>query len=134
MMQWLAEKYKERPEDLVKPNSTQAVAALLAALTQTSNASILKDAYNLDKRGVHPDQTRFSQFKNQDLLIYVFEDVVSGVQAVLKAGEKLQASGYKINIKPLGIAHDKNKKISLEKYCHKIFCNVNEALEFALAD
>ncbi len=134
MMQWLAEKYKERPEDLVKPNSTQAIAALLAALTRTNSASILEDAYNLDKGKVHPDKTGFGQFKNQDLLIYVFEDVVSGVQAVLKAGEKLQACGYKMSVKPLGIAQDKNKKASLEKYCHKIFPNVNDALEFALID
>ena len=134
MMQWLAEKYKERPEDLVKPNTTQAIAALLAALTRTNDASILEEAYNVDKKKMHPDKTRFSQFKNQNLLIYVFEDIKSGVQAVLNTGEKLQAAGYKVDVKPLGIAQDKNKKISLEKYCHRIFPDVNEALDFALAD
>jgi hypothetical protein len=134
MMQWLAEKYKERPEDLIKPNTTQAIAAMLAALTRTVDASVLEEAYTLDKKKMHPDQTRFSQFKNQNLLIYVFEDVKSGVQAVLNAGEELREHGYKISVKPLGIAQDKNKKASLEKYCHRIFPHVNEALEFALAD
>lgn len=134
MMQWLAEKYNERPEDLIKPNTTQAIAAILAALTRTNDALVLEEAYNLDKKKMHPDSNYFSQFKSRDLLIYVFEDVKSGVQAVLKASEKLRSFGYKVSVKPMGIAQDENKKTSLEQYCHRVFSDINEALEFALDD
>jgi hypothetical protein len=134
MMQWLAAEHNKRVEDLVKPNATQAMAALLAAISQTNNAQILEEAYGLNTDSLHPDLTYFNHFKNYKILVYVFEDIISGVKAAIEAGKKLQAYGYSVQIKPLGIAQEENKAAALKQYCHKVYAKVDEALDFVFFD
>src|SRR5690606_31264294 len=45
MMEWLASKSGCGPEDLTKPNTTQACAALAACVNQSSNSRLLSACY-----------------------------------------------------------------------------------------
>lgn len=131
-MEWLAKSHAERPEDLTKPNTTQAFAALISAVARTNDIQVLEEAYKLDKLGGHPDQTILNQLKLKDVIVYVFEDTISGIKPILAVAEKLNASNYSISVKPLGIAQDKNKKTALEQFCAEVFPDINCALQYSL--
>ncbi len=110
-MEWLAKEHGERPEDLTKPNTTQALAALISALAKITDITCLEEAYKIDKLGGDPDSTIIKELKQLDVIIYVFEDTISGIKPMLAVAEKLNDHNYSISVKPMGIAQDKNKKL-----------------------
>lgn len=133
MMEWLAAQHDERAEHLTKPNTTQAVAAILATLAQHSDSSVLEEAYKIDKENLSPCETSLAQLKNKDTTIVVFEDTVSGISPMLNVVYRLQQHGYNLIVKPLGVAKEASKKEALAKLCEKVFPDINKALDFALS-
>ncbi|RTL42700.1 MAG: hypothetical protein EKK48_11995 [Candidatus Melainabacteria bacterium] len=127
MMEWLAKEHGQRTEDLTKPNSTQAVAALINTITQGQDVLALHEAYAIDKQEKDPGTTSLSTIKEADTVIYVFEDTISGIVPLLKTTELLQSRGFNIKLEPLGIANEQSKRIALEQYCQQVFSNVNDA-------
>jgi hypothetical protein len=132
MIEWLAKQYNERSEDLTKPNTTQAFAALLSALARTNDVKVLKEAYILAKLKRNPDETILKQIKSTDITIYLFEDTISGIIPILSMAKSLASNGYSISVRPFGISSNENKRIALNEFCEKLFSNINEAFDFAL--
>jgi hypothetical protein len=132
MMDWLAREHNDRPEELVKPNATQALAALLAAVGRRSDSNTLNLAYQFERE--ERKGTKFSSLSGRRIRAYVFEDTISGVKPALKMASDLQTNGYDVSLKALGIATDKYKLAALSEVCVKQFPNVNEAILFALED
>ncbi len=132
MMEWLAAQHQERVEDLTKPNTTHALAAILAAMTQTNNSGILERAYKFDKSNTSSTLPRLHELDGKQIHIYVFEDTTSGIKPMIKNAEFLSLLGYRISVSPLGIATDENKVKSLSIYCKHVFADVNQALDFVL--
>ncbi len=131
MMEWLGKQHSERTEDLTKPNSTQALAALINTITNGDDVVALQDAYAIDKQAKDPEKTPLRSIKDKQTIVYVFEDTISGIVPLLKTAQMLRSAGYKIQIEPLGIATDPNKKAALQKHCLHVFADVNQAFEFA---
>lgn len=133
-MEWLAHRHGDRTEELTKPNTTQALAALTAAVARRCDAEILEKAYWADKskETVTPfDQDNWS-IGQQPIEIYVFEDTVSGIRPMLQVAERLQRSGRSSSIYPFGIATDQHKIDALMAYSRAVFADVNAALNEAL--
>jgi phosphoglycolate phosphatase-like HAD superfamily hydrolase len=132
MMEWLAVQTGHRSEELTKPNTTQAIAALLASTTGTTSMASLNQAYRLDKLQEDPDNTPLLELKGCSPTIFVFEDTISGITPMLSVGKRLNQMGYSIKVEPLGIASDSKKKSALQKLCPRVFNNINDALDHAL--
>jgi hypothetical protein len=132
-MQWLAERHGERLEDLTKPNTTQACAAIMACITGRDDDSILESAFDVTKKDVKPDDSFLNELKNRDVRIFVFEDTTSGIAPMLRLADELNSQGYKLSVHALGIASDDSKKASLKKYCDAVFASVNEAIDYAVS-
>ena len=132
MMDWLARQHGDRAEELVKPNTTQALAALLAALGRRSDSATLDLAYQFDRK--QRIDVKLPALTQKKVRVYLFEDTISGVKPALKMASNLQSHGYDVSVKALGIATDKHKLSALSEVCFKQFPNVNEAISFALDD
>jgi len=132
MMDWLAQQHGDRAEELVKPNTTQALAALLAAVGRRSDSITLNLAYQIDRE----QRTDFTLpgLLDRKVQVYLFEDTISGVKPAIKMASTLQSKGYDLSVKALGIATDEHKLSALSEVCFKQFANVNEAISFALSD
>lgn len=127
MMEWLGKQHQQRTEDLTKPNSTQALAALINTITGGDDVLALNEAYAIDKQGKKPAETSLSAIHSQRTVIYVFEDTISGIIPLQKSVQMLNTEGFDIQLEALGIATDARKRESLEKHCRQVFANVNEA-------
>lgn len=113
-MQWLAGETNNSVESLTKPNPTQAVATIIAALRETkTNSQVLLDAYKWVKEGIIPEEVReIIENKNQKPLeIVILEDTTSGVTAFINAKKIFDSVGLKTNIVVIGV-HGGNE----EKY------------------
>lgn len=129
MMEWLAKQHNERTEDLTKPNSTQALAALINTITSGQDVVALTEAYAIDKQNKDPSETQLSALRGKKAVIYVFEDTISGIVPLQKTTEMLRSRGFNVQLNALGIANDPNKRAALEKHCKSIFADVNQAFE-----
>lgn len=130
-MEWLAAQYGERSEDLTKPNTTQAMAALIAALRSSCNKDVLKAAY-ASARQQSTDET-IGALKSSKISIYVFEDTVSGIKPMLKVAEQLNAAGCSITVQPHGIAKSSQKRDALAEFCgQNLHEDVNQAVDAVL--
>jgi len=129
-MEFLAERTNELAQDLVKPNSTQAFAALLSALHGSVNLDLLEQAYEMGMKDATPESTALAQWKHIPLNIYVFEDTVSGIIPMDIVANRLSERGYSINLNCLGIARQKSKRDALLKFCPTVYSDVNDAFDF----
>lgn len=131
-MDWLAEEYGKRSEDLTKPNTTQALCAFAAAIRQNSDCPVLREAYAWDSQQ-NIDPALLEMIGSNGATIYVFEDTVSGIRPMLKLAERLRSVNCLVNVVALGIAKDPHKRKALAALCgDKLFDNVNDALAFVL--
>jgi hypothetical protein len=132
MMDWLAQQHGDRTEELTKPNTTQALAALLAAVKRRSDSATLNLAYQFarEKR----TDIELPELSGKDVRMYVFEDTISGVKPAIALGTSLRSNGYRVSVKGLGIATDNHKLSALSEVCFKQFPNVNEAISFAMGE
>jgi hypothetical protein len=127
MMDWLAARHNERSADLTKPNTTQAMAALLAAIARKSDADTLEQAYRLDRKLLDPRDSLLEPLRRNHFTVYVFEDTVSGIKPMLTVAERLYEMNYRFSARPMGIARDHGKRQALQKFC-QVFDDVNLAL------
>jgi hypothetical protein len=133
-MQWLAGSHNERSEDLVKPEVTHAMAALLCTVIGSVTAEHLEQSYRIARLDESADRTMLAQVKDCPLTVSIFEDTVSGIKSALAAAQRLQRQGYCLTVQALGIATDEAKHAALAQVCHKVFPDVNEAIRYALLD
>jgi hypothetical protein len=132
-MEFLAERTNQLAQDLVKPNTTQAFAALLSALNGSVNLNLLEQAQAMGMRDAPPESTTLAQWKNTPLNIYVFEDTVSGIIPMDIVAKRLREHGYSINLTSLGIAKQKDKREALLKFCPAVYDDVNNAFDFVMS-
>ncbi len=129
MMEWLGKQHNERTEDLTKPNSTQALAALINTITSGEDVVALTEAYAIDKQNKSPAETRLAAISEKKTVVYVFEDTISGIVPLQKTTQMLKSLGFDLQLEALGIATDPNKRTALEKHCKCVFADVNEAFD-----
>lgn len=129
MMEWLGKQHNERTEDLTKPNSTQALAALINTITGGEDVVALTEAYAIDKQNKRPAETPLATMSGKETVVYVFEDTISGIVPLQKTTQMLKSQGFNVHLDALGIATDPNKRTALEQHCKCVFANVNEAFE-----
>ena len=129
MMEWLASRHNERTEDLTKPNLTHSLSALLAAVLQSNGSSTLELAYSFERAKT---SSELSPLANKHINIFVFEDTSSGIKPMQSLANELCQQSFSITVTALGIANHPDKAKSLEGICHRVFLNINDALEFVL--
>jgi hypothetical protein len=132
-MEFLAERTGELAQDLVKPNTTQAFAALLSALHGSVKLNLLEQAYELGAREGSPRDSVLDPWKHTPLNIYVFEDTVSGIIPMDIVAKRLREYGYSINLTCLGIATQKDKRETLLKFCPAVYDDVNGAFDSVIS-
>lgn len=104
-MEWLAREIQTSIESLTKPNPTQAVAVIIAALRETADSKLLMDAYTWTKEGQIPKEIQdiVKNKRQKPLEIVVIEDSLSGVIAFVNAKKLFDQVGLKVNITVIGI-------------------------------
>lgn len=104
-MQWLAKETNNALESLTKPNPTQAVAVIIAAIREKTDSQLLMDAYTWTKEGQIPKEIQdiVKNKKQKPLEIVVIEDSISGVVAFVNAKKLLDQVGLKVKITVIGI-------------------------------
>ncbi|HEY9719433.1 MAG TPA: hypothetical protein V6C69_18285 [Trichormus sp.] len=132
-MEFLAERTNDLAQNLVKPKTTQAFAALLSALNGSVNMNLLEQALAMGVRDALPESTALAQWKDTPLNIYVFEDTVSGIIPMDIVAKRLREHGYSINLTSLGIAKQKDKREALLKFCPAVYDDVNDAFDFVMS-
>lgn len=132
MMEWLAKQHNTRTEDLTKPNTTHALAAIGAAIYQQNDSDVLEAAYQVDKMGASPRDYMFGDVADRPIKVYVFEDTISGINPMLALAKKLGNEGISISVQPMGIAQHRSKHQALSMICKHVFGNVDFGLRFAL--
>jgi hypothetical protein len=132
MMEWLAKQKNERTEDLTKPNTTQAIAALISCSKGRTTADTIREAYAIDKLDKTPADSSLGSIIKSKVIVYVFEDTISGILPMIASAERLNQLGFSIEVRPLGITRETEKRDALEKHCLRIFTDVNAAMDFAV--
>lgn len=104
-MEWLGRETGNPVESLTKPNSTQAIAAILSALKDKTDAQVLMNAYEWDKHGKIPTEIQriIDNKERKDLRIVVIEDALSGIAAFVNAKKLFDNVGLKIEITVIGV-------------------------------
>ncbi|MDP2585745.1 MAG: hypothetical protein Q8P29_02590 [Candidatus Levybacteria bacterium] len=104
-MEWLSRKTNDTVESLTKPNSIQAIAAILSALKGTTDTQILMSAYDWDKDGKIPEEIQniIDNKKQKGLRIVVIEDSTSGAIAFVNAKKLFDNVGIKMQIDIIGV-------------------------------
>jgi hypothetical protein len=129
MMEWLAARTGTRAEDLTKPNTTQAVAALMACIRGKVSQELLEQAFAFDKCGRELTSTALVELRERNTTVYVFEDTVSGIKPMLEVGERLEALGLHIKVQPLGVSAEPSKIAALSIHAKQVYPDVNTALK-----
>lgn len=111
-MEWLGRETKTPVENLTKPNPTQALATILAALRGRVDMGVLMDAYKWGQTGVVPEEVKpFIGDETNKLRLVVVEDSPSGVRAFINAKKILEDNGINVRLAGIGV-----HGISLEKH------------------
>jgi hypothetical protein len=126
---WLAQRAGERSDHLVKPSPVQALAAIGAAWSG-QEASALEAALALHRNEeLHPPLADI-----KPTTVHIFEDSPSGIDAVRRAVELLQAAGLDIAWQPYGITPaDGPKASAMAARDVPTYPSINEAIPDALA-
>lgn len=132
-MEWLAKTHSRRTEDLTKPNTTQALSALIAALKGTCETSIVEEGYALDFVHEELKDSMLEPLLGEPSSVYVFEDTISGITPLKTVESRLQQLGCQIEVVPYGIANSASKSAALAKAAAKVYSDVNDAVSDALA-
>ncbi|HZH02818.1 MAG TPA: hypothetical protein VEY30_03470, partial [Myxococcaceae bacterium] len=133
MMDWLGRQVGVPVEGLTKPNTTQALAALLCVLNGGRQEDALRTAYRIDPRGLDVKDTALARCLEQPVDLIVFEDTVSGIKPLVEVASRLNSAGGQVRLRALGIAQDATKVAALAPYCESVFGSVNEAVAAAVA-
>lgn len=131
MMEWLGKMHNRRTEDLTKPNTTQALAALINTVNGGKDAMALEEAYAIDKETQSAAKSGLRILNEKETTVFVFEDTISGIVPMQAVAKFLRQQGFKLEVVPLGIATNEQKKIALQKHCQGVFDDVNQAFAFA---
>lgn len=122
-VRWLAHQTGEDVEGLTKPSPVQALAAIGAAWSGQEVAA-LDAALALHQGCLRPPLDELGP-----ATVHVFEDSNSGLGAVARAVEALQAAGISIAWQPYGIAPNKSSKAAaLGAEGVAVYPSVNEAV------
>ena len=122
---WLAAGNGAHSEDYVKPSPVQALAAIGSALSR-SEAPALQAALAFTEDGTLDGP--LSLLKDRVTRVYVFEDSVGGIQAVIRAVEMLRAGGIDASYEAIGISPNASKRAALQKVTSHMVDEVNEGL------
>ena len=123
-VRWLAWQVGEDVEQLVKPSPVQALAAIGAAWSGQEVAA-LEAALALHREG----RLRLPLADLDSTTVHVFEDSNSGLEAVARAVEALQAVGIPVAWQPYGIAPAHGSKAAaLSARGIAVYPSVNEAI------
>lgn len=126
-MQWLAERVGTRVEYLVKPSPMQALAAVIAALSQ-KEAEAVEAAYRMMSEGDLP--SILTELDGHELDVWVVEDSVIGVHAAGAAIELINKGDIHARLRALGISANGPKADALHGLCEVIVPDVNEAITY----
>lgn len=131
-MQWLAKEAGLQPEELTKPNTTQALSAIIAALNGGDIFEASKESLKITRGECEFNQSFFSSYKNHCIQVFVFEDTVAGLIPLKKIEQLFADNGFNLTLIAYGIAKNDDKKTSLKPYCKEILRDTNKAIELAL--
>lgn len=103
-MEWLARRNKVTTESLTKPNPTQALATILAALRGRVDVRVLMDAYEWGQTGISPEEIQpFIGDKAKTVELVVVEDSPSGVRAFINAKKILEDEHVNVELTAIGV-------------------------------
>lgn len=117
-MEWLGRETGTPVEDLTKPNPTQALAVILAAIRGKVDKHVLLDAYEWAVKGIKPQDAK-TLAEREKLKLVVVEDSPSGVRAFINAKKIIEKEGVNVSLTAVGV-HD----VSFEK--HMAFTRLGE--------
>ena len=127
-LQWLEQRTGEKASRMVKPSPVQALAAIGAAASGRE-AAALEAAFAFHYAG----ELRSPLSDLGPTTVHVFEDSPTGLAAVHRAVEALQAAGIAIDWKPYGITPAEDaKSAAMAAQGVPIYRTVNEAVGVAL--
>jgi hypothetical protein len=130
----LAEKIKQTPDSLLKPNPVQALAAIGAALCN-DEWKALQWAYLLLNAVDHEPHDETLGIKiPEKIRVNVFEDSSYGIQAVLGAAKILKNHKIESGVAAWGIASSPLKIKALKRQGAMVFDDINLAVENAFAE
>lgn len=132
-MEWLAKTHSRRTEDLTKPNTTQALSALITALKGKCETSIVEAGYALDFEQEELKDSMLEPLLKEPSRVYVFEDTISGITPLKTVESRLQQVGCQIEVIPYGIANSASKSAALAKAAARVYTDVNDAVNDALS-
>lgn len=110
-MEWLGRITKTPVESLTKPNPTQALATILAALRGRVDVGVLMDAYKWGQTGEAPEEVQSFIRSLTKLKLVVVEDSPSGVRAFINARRVLESKGIDVELTAIGVHN-----VSFEKH------------------
>ncbi len=123
-VRWLARQAGEDLERLVKPSPVQALAAIGAAWSGQEIAALQAALALLREGSLRPPLAGMGP-----ATVHVFEDSHSGLEAVARAVEPLQAAGIPVAWQPYGIAPAHGSKAAaLSARGVPVYPSVNEAV------
>ncbi len=124
-MQWLAAQVGTKVEYVTKPAPVQALAAILAAITQRESESLVS-AYRLVSEGEMSEM--LLRLRGQSLDVWVVEDAALGIHAAIGAVDLLRTHEIDASLHALGVSAGGPKADALSGLCEAIFPTVNEAI------
>ncbi len=129
---YLAEQLGNTAEEMLKPNSFHALAAIFTALNGDEWAGLQKAACFMHKMDpTFPEMN--SPVTLFDIPSYlelsVFEDSQGGIRAVLKAADLLRRAGIEVVTVPYGITQNIDKTNTLASMGVPVFPTINDALD-----
>ena len=133
---FLAERHGSAPQVYLKPAPVQALAAILAALSQ-NEISALETARTVfyEPIGSHLSNWPVLQPSGcQPVQIHIFEDSPGGIEAARKAGAILTQIGYPARVQAWGIASHPDKVAALQKIGAIVFATIDTALRTAFQE
>lgn len=134
-LQYLADQLGITAEEILKPNSFHALAAIFTGL--------LGDEWNGLQQAasfMHRINPKFPRMLPEiplmeipmQLELSVFEDSQGGIKAVLEAADLLRSAGIQVTTRPYGITQNADKANTLESLGVKIYPTINDALRASM--
>lgn len=128
-LDYLARVTDEDINHYLKPSPIQALASILAALTQNElDAVIQAREFVLENEIPH----YLKENPTVKLEIHVFEDSRGGIEAISRAVELLDAAGIVAEMVAWGISDNNHKRKALAEVTQHIFSSTSTALQAAL--
>jgi hypothetical protein len=130
-LQYLADQLGITAEEILKPSSFHALAAIFTSLVGDEWIGLQQAAgfmhrinseFPLMQSAISPMEIPM------DLELSVFEDSQGGIKAVMEAADLLRSAGIRVTTIPYGITQNKDKANTLESLGVTVFPTINEAL------